>query len=248
MEQGKQIEVRRSKSPYTNVQNKLIWDEKLRPQTRWLLIAMLSLPDDWDYSIRGLSIKTGLAKETISKMLVELTNAGYLMRKPQSHGEGGRFAGTQYILTDVAGEFGEVEDEQGELCPPCPSLPCTVTPCTVNSPQQNKDIQTKEQITPIVPTGDTMSLFAQFWEAYPKKKGKEKARRAWKRLKPDAQLCQRMAIALELDKQSEDWHRENGQFIPHPATWLNGHRWEDEHQTTTPQADAPLRGEGVRYL
>ncbi len=96
--------------------------------------------------------------------------------------------------------------------------------------------------------GDTVSLFEKFWELYPKKKGKEKAQRAWQRLKPDERLYQLMTSALELDKQSETWCRENGRFIPYPASWLNGRRWEDEHQTTTPQADAPLRGEGVRYL
>ena len=68
----RQIEVRCQKLPYTNIQNKLIWDERLRPQTKWVLIAMLSLPEDWDYSIRGLAKKTGLAKETISEMTADL--------------------------------------------------------------------------------------------------------------------------------------------------------------------------------
>ena len=250
---GKQIEVRRKKLPYTNVQNHLIWDKNLRPQTKWLLIAMLSLPEDWDYSIRGLSAKTGLAKETISKMLGELEQAGYLRRKPQSHGEGGKFAGAEYILTDVPGEFGEPEiPPQGSVPQPCPSLPCTAEPCTVNSPQQNKDKQTKEIIPPIVPhEGDgspsSDELFERFWRAYPYKKAKEKARRAWKRLKPDISLCRVMSDALEIDKQSDAWQRENGRFIPYPATWLNGRRWEDEHTAPEPLPNQPLRGEGVTY-
>ena len=250
---GKQIEVRRLKSPYTNVQNRLIWDENLRPQTKWLLIAMLSLPEDWDYSIRGLAAKTGLAKETISKMLGELETAGYLRRKPQTHDEGGRFAGAEYILTDVPGEFGEPETPpDGSEPPPCPSLPCTVEPCTVNSPQQNNIQQTKDIIPPIVPhEGDrpptSDELFERFWKAYPYKKAKEKARRAWKRLKPDLPLCRVMAAALELDKKSEAWTKEKGRFIPYPATWLNGRRWEDEHTAPEPQQSTPLRGEGVTY-
>lgn len=140
---NRQIEIRRKKPPYTNIQNKLIWDEALRPQTKWVLIAMLSLPDDWDYSVRGLAAKTKLSKDTIAKMMAELELAGYLMRKPQAHGGKGRFGLVEYILTDVAFDFGEPS--------PCPSLPYTVEPCTVNSPQQNKDKQTKEQQNPIAP-------------------------------------------------------------------------------------------------
>lgn len=242
---NRQIEVRCQKLPYTNIQNKLIWDERLRPQTKWVLIAMLSLPDDWDYSIRGLAKKTGLAKETISKTLAELEQAGYLKRKPQRHGEGGRFAGAEYILTDVAGQF------EGEKDAPCPSLPCTVEPCPVNSPQQNNIIQTNILNTPYSPPqGDgAVDLFERFWAAYPYKKAKEKARRAWNRLKPDLELCRKMADALELDKQSAAWQKENGRFIPYPASWLNGRRWEDEHDPVAPVPhDTALRGEGVTYL
>lgn len=240
-----QIEVRIQKLPYTNVLNDLIWDKRLRPQTKWILIAMLSLPDDWDYSIRGLAKKTGLAKETISKMLAELEQAGYLKRKPQRHDEGGRFAGTEYILTDVPGQF------EGSGGAPCPNSPCTVEPCTVNSPQQNNKQQNNINTPYSPPKGDGAdTLFDQFWAAYPYKKAKEKARRAWKRLNPSPELCRVMAAALELDKKSAAWTKDGGRYIPYPATWLNGKRWEDEHDSPAqqPATDAPLRGEGVTYL
>lgn len=263
---GTQIEVRRKKSPYTNIQNKLIWDENLRPQTKWVLIAMLSLPDDWDYSIRGLSAKTGLAKETISKMLSELERAGYLRRKPQSHGEGGRFAGTEYILTDVAGDFSEAPD--GSEGAPCPILPCTVEPCTVNSPQQNKDKQTKEQIPPYSPpTGDGESKdlsteemgekelsqakykpewFNRFYDRYPLHKGRAAAIKAWDKLKPSYDLCVRMAAALERDMRSEQWQKDK-QYIPHPSSWLNGRRWEDEEEPPSPVEESSWAPDRGRY-
>ena len=34
--------------------------------------------------------------------------------------------------------------------------------------------------------------------------------------------------AIEKQKQTPDWNKENGKYIPYPATWLNGRRWEDE--------------------
>lgn len=52
--------------------------------------------------------------------------------------------------------------------------------------------------------------------------------RAWDKLKPDLELCRVMLAALKRDKQSLQWTKDNGQYIPHFSTWLNQRRWEDE--------------------
>ncbi len=71
--------------------------------------------------------------------------------------------------------------------------------------------------------------FNRFWQAYPKKADKQKALKAWQKLKPDEKTLNDMLEAIERHKQSdEQWHRNNGQYIPLPSTWLNGRRWEDE--------------------
>jgi len=70
--------------------------------------------------------------------------------------------------------------------------------------------------------------FNQFWDAYPKKQKKEDARKAWLKIKPDDPLLQNMLQAVKTQEQSEQWQKEEGQYIPMPATWLNGKRWEDE--------------------
>ncbi|MCI9348570.1 MAG: hypothetical protein HFF83_04990 [Oscillibacter sp.] len=95
------------------------------------------------------------------------------------------------------------------------------------SENANKDKEeSKEDISPLTPQGAD-KLFDQFWSAYPKKKGKEQARKAWKKLAPDKDLCRQMAAALKWQKQSQEWRKDGGQFIPYPASWLNGRRWED---------------------
>lgn len=70
--------------------------------------------------------------------------------------------------------------------------------------------------------------FLEFWQAYPKKQGKGAAERAWKKIRPDRELCGKMLDALSVAKISRQWQRDNGQYIPNPATWLNQRRWEDE--------------------
>ena len=68
--------------------------------------------------------------------------------------------------------------------------------------------------------------FQEFYSAYPKKKGKQDALKAWKKIK-QSEVPEIMA-ALKRQTRAPDWIRDGGQYIPYPASWLNGRRWEDE--------------------
>lgn len=70
------------------------------------------------------------------------------------------------------------------------------------------------------------SLFDRFWQAYPKKVGKEAARKAFSKLKPNEEDIDTWLGAVATQQQSRQW--QDPKFIPHPATWLNQKRWEDE--------------------
>ena len=85
----------------------------------------------------------------------------------------------------------------------------------------------------------TMALFEDFWNAYPKKKAKADSRKAWKKLKPSAELVKQIIEAVKLQLQPEDWQKDKGRYIPYPATYLNGRRWEDE----IPAQPEPKRGD-----
>lgn len=75
--------------------------------------------------------------------------------------------------------------------------------------------------------------FISFWKEYPKKTGKGEAYRIWKKLKVSASLSEKIIASVESHTQSKDWKKEDGRFIPLPATFLNQRRWEDE-ETETP--------------
>ena len=70
--------------------------------------------------------------------------------------------------------------------------------------------------------------FAVFWQAYPKKRGIGEAEKAFRKIKPSQELLEKMLIAIEKAKWSDDWTRENKRFVPNPTTWLNQRRWDDE--------------------
>ena len=67
--------------------------------------------------------------------------------------------------------------------------------------------------------------FDVFWESYPKKKKKEDARKAWNTTRPN---IEDVLKALEWQKQSPEWFKQAGQFIPYPASWIRSHSWMDE--------------------
>lgn len=69
--------------------------------------------------------------------------------------------------------------------------------------------------------------FESFWNAYPKKVGKQKCIDWFKKHKPSQELTNKMISTIELWKNSEQWSKENGQYIPQPYTWLNRGGWDD---------------------
>ena len=73
-------------------------------------------------------------------------------------------------------------------------------------------------------------MFDRFWAAYPRHENKPAARKAFAKADPDEELLLTMLTAIEKQKSSSQWQENGGQYIPHPATWLNGRRWEDEVQ------------------
>lgn len=72
------------------------------------------------------------------------------------------------------------------------------------------------------------ALFERFWQAYPKKVGKDAARKSFDKRNPSEDLVAAMTSALAVQVNSLQWQKNEGEFIPHPATWLNQGRWQDE--------------------
>ena len=94
-------------------------------------------------------------------------------------------------------------------------------------PKERKGKERKEEDNKV-----KESKFIDFWTAYPKKVGKIDAERAWSKAKdkPDIETILK-SIADHI--KSEQWQKDNGQFIPNPATFINQGRWYDEFKKKT---------------
>lgn len=87
----------------------------------------------------------------------------------------------------------------------------------------HKDKDTDTYIPPKPPAA--AGAFDKFWAAYPKKVGKDAARRRFASRKPNEQLLDDMLRAIAVQRESDQWKRG---YVPNPATWLNEGRWQDE--------------------
>lgn len=243
---------------FTMIYNSVLKDPRLDLKTKGFFAVMMSFPEDWEYTVKGLMQIMGVGKDAVHSCLKQLEEAGYLLRE-QSR-EGGRFSKSVYVLLE-------------ESSAPLAGLPDTVKPATdlpdTENPPQYKTMENKEDnninlnLPPIVPQeGDGVSgegpldgplsqpspkpkrkreakdapdhkpeRFAAFWQAYPRKSAKQNAIRAWDKLKPSDELLYKMSAALAVQLESDQWKRG---FAPYPATWLNGRRWEDEPDPRRP--------------
>ena len=69
--------------------------------------------------------------------------------------------------------------------------------------------------------------FVRWWAVYPKKVGKMAALAAWRKHKAEP-MADQIIKATRRQSKSDAWAADGGQYIPHPTTWLNQGRWDDE--------------------
>lgn len=117
--------------------------------------------------------------------------------------------------------------------------------------QKDKDKEKdndKERIDTLTLKGSGISPgespFDAFWRAYPRKTGKGDARNKFAKALTKTTF-ETIMTALERVKGSAQWQRDGGQYIPHPATWLNQERWDDDPSAAGGSADG---GDNLRHL
>lgn len=233
-------------SNYTVMANYHIDDHALSLKAKGLLSTMLRLPEDWDYTIAGLSSLCKDGRAAIQSALDELETAGYVRRR-QLHSENGTFAGNEYIIYESPSmaRLPLAENQPtADLDAPLAGFPLTGKPLTENQQQLNtkltKDLKTN---TPLPPKrgkrGEAKAApdwkperFDAFWKFYPCGESKQAAIKAWDKLKLPDEEIDAMARVLKRQMQTAQWQRGIG--IPYASTYLNDRRWEDEDRPPIP--------------
>lgn len=123
-------------------------------------------------------------------------------------------------------------DASASKCMQTDASASTSTICNASaSENKNKNKEIKKGLSKDNPKEN--GAFDIFWASYPRHTNKKAAQQAFQRLNPNDALMQTILAAIEKQKRSQQWTKDGGQFIPHPATWLNGQRWNDELPAAT---------------
>lgn len=250
-----QIRVEKSQG-FTALANEVIQNPKLSLKAKGLLAYMLSVPADWDYSISGLSAKCREGKAAIRSAIGELMEAGHVTRSAVRKATG-TMDGYEYVVYELPRPSCENRTTAEEEPPSC-GFPTSDFPSSGNRTEQNKNLTKKNLTNALCspPAGDGPAedlhtpeppepppepkprkrppkdyrpeWFDAFWAIYPRKDGKQAAYKAWCKLRPDRATCAAMAAGLERARTSRQWTKDDGEFIPHASTWINGRMWEDQ--------------------
>ena len=106
---------------YTVMSNHHLRDKSLSLKAKGLLSQILSLPEDWDYTLSGLCYINRESKDAIRSAVNELERAGYIERH-QTTDEGGKFSSNEYII-----------HEQPVSLPPSLDKPSSENPTTIQA-------------------------------------------------------------------------------------------------------------------
>lgn len=172
---------------------------------------------------RLFPLKENMKLSEVKKILDRLSQVGLIVLYSKD--------GKPYLCVNKWGEHQRLRVSRHKYPTPdeadCGSLPQVAASCGKKSLESESESEIESESESEKRKAHD-GRFERFWTAYPRKVNKVGAKKAFDKVRPDDELLNRIIAAIEKQKHSEQWTKDGGQFIPHPQTWLNGHRWEDE--------------------
>ena len=210
---------------YSIIDNAVLQNVNLSWEARGFLAYLLSLPNDWNFTVRGLVKQTGSSKNVILRLMNELKAAGYI-KLERKKDKDGRFTQSSWHIYESPFENHNIQKrntvepesrlaEHGEKG--------TIQITNINK-ELNKQI-TKENKQQGGVLSEVEKMFLQFWSIYPKKVDKKGSFRAFKNIPKLKEQFPGIIKALEIQKESDQWTKNHGQFIPNPTTYIHQERW-----------------------
>lgn len=177
--------------------------------------------------MRLIAKKCGLSEDIARKAVRTLESWGAIEREQES-GPNAVNVWTLLMLQQQAPDY-------PDKLPPKLSTPPESGPPQSQGPYQPTDNQPEDDQPEEVSM--QAAAFEVFWRIYPRKIAKEDARRAWRKVPYEIYRD----VVEALDKQiNVNWQGKDKTFIPHPATWINGKRWEDDIEPPSNSKPKPM--------
>lgn len=175
---------------------------------------------------RLFPLKENLTTKTVSGAIKKLESAGIVTLYV--------FEGRPYLYLPTWDHHQSVRAKRSKFPAPedgvkssasrCKQMKADESTCPRNPIQSESESESESEKRTLAEKSD----FDAFWDVYPRKVGKGDARKAFAKVKAPVSV---LIDAVKAQKQSQQWLKDDGRYIPNPATWLNQGRWEDELPT-----------------
>lgn len=209
-----------------------------------LAIADYANADGWAWpSVSSLCQRTRLGERYVQKMLRELQEEGELeIKEREGKSSFYRVLGVNSGSPVHPGSLGVNGGSSQGVNPDAPKPPVNHQ----EPPPPKGGVRGKKKASALKFDEDTSIAFGEFWAIWPHKVAKVEAEQAFLK----GRIFEKIEVvlaAVEAHKKTDQWQRG---IIPHPATWLNGKRWEDnlanETRRTQDHRSTPAGGTGPR--
>lgn len=212
---------------FTTIDNCVFRDKTLSMKAKGLLTQIYSLPDNWEYSVKGLATLFKDGKEAVANALNELIEHGYIVRT-QKVGENGQYEGYEYDIYETP-QVAASEKPFTEN--PITDKPITGNQAQLNTNLLNTNILNTNNINsnpPISPREnvDREAMFEQFWKAYPsckRKVDKQGCKRKFLKIENLEAIFPEIMASLEMWKR--EWAKEKNEYVPLTSKWINQQYW-----------------------
>jgi len=132
---------------FTVISNSVFKDRTLSAKAKGLLVEMLSLPENWDYTLKGLTYLFTDGLDSIRQGIRELEEHGYIVRE-RKRDEKGRLGGMEYVIYETPREPAEPTSEEPDCADPAEEFPATGNPIQGKPAEETatlyKEIKNKE--------------------------------------------------------------------------------------------------------
>lgn len=205
-----------NRKSYTVIDNDVFRDSELSNKALGMLCRMLSLPDGWEFSVRGLSKLSNDGVDGVMSQLNELEKRGYLKRRQIR--DKGKLAGVEYIVSE-AKMIEEPVDEK-----PHTENPDTVKPHTEKGAQSNN----KQSITKSSIKKEIYTEFDNLWILYPRKQGRDKALGYYEKARKNGTTYEEVESGIKAYINYIEDNDVEMQFIKQGSTFFSQKAWQDD--------------------
>ena len=200
------------RNSYTVIDNEIFKDNTLSMKAKGLLCQMLSLPDEWNYSIAGLTTLVSDGESAVRSALKELKEAGYFRREQVR--KDGKIAKIEYVISEYKN---------------CENLVVDF-PQQENLKQENQAqlITNNNKVTNLSSKKEIYTEFDNLWILYPRKQGKDKAFGYYERARKNGTTYEEVEAGIKAYIQYINDNEVEPQYIKQGSTFFSQKAWQDD--------------------